>query len=120
MMANDLPPDQLYTPYTAATQLHLPGMTATKWLEISNMVSQGWAILQATKRVKHLRYPIVREHRDLVNVVEHTIAFAFEACPQIGNKDLCSFVEADCLAFKPGLVSKAREIVDDDVYQCGC
>ena len=120
MMANDLPPDQLYTPYTATTQLYLPGMTATKLLEFSNMVSQGWAILQTTQRVKHLRYPIVREHRDLVNVVELAVAFAIKACPQIGNQDLCSFEEADCLAFKPSLISKAGEIVNDDVNQCGC
>lgn len=70
--------------------------------------------------MEHLWYSIVCEHCDFVDVVEFAIAFALEACPQIGNEDLRSFVEAHRLAFETSLVLKAGEVVDDEVHQRGC
>lgn len=43
----------------------------------------------------HKRYTC--KHCDLVDVREKTVAFTFEAGPQICNQNLRTFIEADCL-----------------------
>ena len=50
--------------------------------------------------MKHLGDPVVREHGDLIDVMERAEALAFEASPEVCNEDLGALVETNCTAFE--------------------
>lgn len=79
--------------------------------------------------MKHLRYPVVLtlvsflehgreldwptcEHRDGVDVMKKTVMFAFEAGPQICDKNLCSLVQPNSGVFEAVSVVETGEIID--------
>ncbi len=57
------------------------------------------------------------KHGDVVDIMEVSMALAFEAGPQICDEDLSSFVEAYPTAFEIMPVIEAWKIVDHEVYQ---
>ena len=57
------------------------------------------------------------KHGDAVDIMEVSMALAFEAGPQICDQDLSSFVEAYSIAFEVMPVIEAWKIVDHEVYQ---
>ena len=57
------------------------------------------------------------EHGDAVDIMEVTMALAFETGPQIRDENLSSFVKAYSIAFEIMPVIEAREIVHHEVYQ---
>ena len=60
---------------------------------------------------------LTSKHGDAIDIMEVSIALAFEARPQIRNEDLSSFVEAYPFAFETMPVIEAWKIVDHKVHQ---
>lgn len=60
------------------------------------------------------------KHGDGVDVVEGTVAFAFEAGPEICYEDLCSLVESDCGVFETMPVIKTGKVIDEEVDKSCC
>lgn len=65
--------------------------------------------------MKHLGDSVVREHGDLIDVMEIAKALAFEAGPEVRNEDLGALVETDGGAFELVTVVQAGEVVDNEV-----
>lgn len=59
------------------------------------------------------------KHCNGINVMETSIAFPFETCPKIGDKDLRPFVKPNDLAFEENFVFEAWKTVHDQVDQSG-
>ena len=57
------------------------------------------------------------KHGNAVDIMELAVTLAFEAGPQICDKDLSSFVEAYSFTFEIMPVIEAWKIVDHDIYQ---
>lgn len=55
------------------------------------------------------RMALTREHGDLLNVLELSVALAVKASPEVGYKDLSSFVQPDPPAVKGRLIPEAWE-----------
>ena len=60
------------------------------------------------------------KHGDAIDIMEVSMALAFEAGPQICDEDLSSFVEAYSFAFEIMPVIEAWKIVDHKVHQRRC
>ncbi len=57
------------------------------------------------------------KHGDAIDIMEVSMALAFEAGPQICDQDLSSFVKAYSIAFEMMSVIEAWKIIDHKVYQ---
>ena len=57
------------------------------------------------------------KHGDAIDIMEVSMALAFEAGPQISDEDLSSFVKAYSIAFEIMPVVEAWKIVHHEVYQ---
>lgn len=55
------------------------------------------------------------KHCNSINVMKMPITFPFETCPKVGDKNLCSFVKSDRLAFEESFVSEAWKMLYDQV-----
>lgn len=75
-------------------------MTAVDGFLLPDVRLQRWTVLEAAEGVKHLGDPVVREHGDVIDVVEVAEALAFEAGPEVCDEDLGALVEPDCGAFE--------------------
>lgn len=92
--------------------------------------------METSKGVEHLRYSIIwlsliydkskvsrilasstGKHCKSIYVIEFSITFALEACPQVRDKYLSTFVEVNCFAFELVFIFEARKVLDDQVYQ---
>ena len=62
--------------------------------------------------MEHLGDAVVCEHCDFVDVFEVAVSFAFEAGPEVGDKDLGPLVEMHRLAFEPYFISETWKVVD--------
>lgn len=60
------------------------------------------------------------KHGDAVDIMEVSMARAFEAGPQIRDEDLSPFVEAYSFAFEIMPVIEARKVVGHEVYESSC
>ena len=92
MLPYDLSLDELNAPDTAPSQLDLPRVTAFNGLELADVGVERRRVCEAREGVEHLGDAIICKHRYFVDVFEVTIAFAFEAGPEIGDEDLSPLV----------------------------
>ena len=57
------------------------------------------------------------EHGDAVDIMEVSMALAFETSPEIRDEDLSSFVKAYSIAFEIMPVIEAWKIINHEVYE---
>ena len=119
MLPPNLPPQKLNAPDAAPPQLDLPRVTARNRPLLPDVRFQRRAVLEAAERAEHLRDPVVREHGDVIDVVEAAEALALEAGPEVGDQDLGALVEADEGALVFVTVVEAGEVVDEEVDEGG-
>jgi hypothetical protein len=69
--------------------------------------------------MQNLRYSIVREDGDLVDIMKGTITFSLKASPQVCHKNLGALQETYALSVPElDLVSEATEITGEKIHQC--
>ena len=119
MLPLDLPLQKLNAPDAAPSQLNLPRVTAVNHFLLPDVRFQWRAVLEAAEGVEHLGNPVVREHGDLINVVEVAEALALEAGPEVGYQDLCALVETDDGVLVFVTVVQAGKVVDEEVDEGG-
>ena len=119
MLPLDLPPQKLNAPDAASSQLDLPRVTAVNHFLLPDVRFQRRAVLEAAEGVEHLGDPVVREHGDLIDVVEIAEALAFEAGPKVGYQDLGALVETDDGVLVFVTVVQAGKAVDEEVDEGG-
>ena len=83
VLTPNLAPQKLDAPDAASPQLDLPRMTALNCFHSPNVRLQWWAVLETAEGMEHLRDPVVREHGDLIDVMEAAEAVALEAGPEV-------------------------------------
>jgi hypothetical protein len=60
------------------------------------------------------------KHRDLVDVVEFTVAFTVECGPQVCDEDLRALEEAHFFALECAFVTEACELFGQQIDECCC
>ena len=93
-------------------------MTTWDKFELPDVMLQRRAVLETSKDIEHLGNAIVCEHGNLIDIIETSVTFALEAGPQVSHQDLRSLMESNRRVFKRVSVIEAREIVNNDFYEC--
>lgn len=70
--------------------------------------------------MQHLRYAVICEHCDVVDVFEFAVPFTVEGGPYVGDENLRTLQQPEFATLEPDFIPETGEVVSKQVDEFSC